>query len=181
MLRAFIDGSHNDDIEVVAAFLATEQSLQGFDDEWRGILTRYGLDHFHTTDYWGGERPYSRLPSEEYIQLRLDICEALKSTHGIAFASIIWKDVYQAWRIKQASFQHADAHYFGIDRALRFLIHGINIHPIDDGVDIVCDTDNEHARISRDMHHWHEARLRQVKCRLPGHPHPQRPLKFLLV
>ena len=178
MLRAYIDGSHNDDIEVVAAFVATDAGLAGFNDAWRAILDRYGLDHFHTTDYWARQRPFNRLSNDEHTQVRLDICQTLKNTRGFAFASIIWKNVYQDWRISHSSFIPADAHYFGIDRALRFVIHGINTYPVDDGVDIVCDTDKEHARVSQEMQDWHLRRLRQVAQRRPGHPDPQRPVSF---
>jgi len=178
MLRAFIDGSHNDNIEVVAGLVATEQSWEGFDDAWRAIPARYKLDHFHTTDYWARDRPYNRLTNAEHDQLRVDICDVLKATGAIAFGSIVWKSVYEEWRISRPSFEHSDAHYFGLDRALRFLIHGVNIHPIDDGVDIMCDNDKEHERIALDMQKWHDARLRQVKRRRPGHPDPQRQIKF---
>jgi hypothetical protein len=178
MLIAFIDGSHNDAIEVVAGLVATEQSWAGFDDAWRAILARYKLDHFHTTDYWARTRPYKKLTDAEHEQLRLDICGALKATRAIAFGSIVWKSVYEQWRLSRPSYEPADAHYFGLDRALRFLIHGANIHPVDDGVDIMCDNDKEHERIANDMHKWHEARLRQVMQRLPGYPDPQRPIHF---
>jgi hypothetical protein len=178
MLIAFIDGSHNDDIEVVAGLVATEQSWAGFDDAWRAIIARYKLDHFHTTDYWARTRPYNQLTNAEHEQLRLDICGALKATRAIAFGSIVWKAVYEQWRLTRSSFEPADAHYFGLDRAMRFLIHGENIHPVDDGVDIMCDNDKEHERIANDMHKWHEARLRKVTRRLPGHPDPQRPVHF---
>jgi Protein of unknown function (DUF3800) len=178
MLRAFIDGSHNDDIEVVAGFVATDPAWVGFDATWNAILDRYKLDHFHTTDYWARTRPYNRLTDTEHTQLREDICQALKNTSGIAFGSIVWKGVYEQWRVSRASYEHSDAHYFGLDRSLRFLIHGINTHPVDDGVEIMCDNDKEHERIASDMHKWHEARLRQVKQRIPGHPDPQRAINF---
>jgi hypothetical protein len=178
MLKAFIDGSHNDDIEVVAGLVATDESWDGFDADWRAILTRYNLDHFHTTDYWARARPYNRLTTTEHEQLRTDICQALKRTRAIAFGSIVWKGVYEQWRVSRPSYEQSDAHYFGLDRALRFLIHRINTHPVDQGVDIMCDNDKEHERIANDMHRWHEARLRQIHRRLPGHPDPQRPIKF---
>jgi hypothetical protein len=95
MLIAYIDGSHNDDIEVVAGVVATEQSWAGFDDAWCAILDRYKLDHFHTTDYWARARPYNKLSDAEHEQLRLDICGALKATRAIAFGSIVWKSVYE--------------------------------------------------------------------------------------
>jgi hypothetical protein len=180
MLIAYVDGSHNDDIEVVAGVVATEQSWAGFDDAWRAILARYKLDHFHTTDYWARDRPYNRLSDAEHEQLRLDICGALKATRAIAFGSIVWKSVYEQWRLSRSSFEPSDAHYFGLDRALRFLIHGVNIHPVDDGVDIMCDNDKEHERIANDMHKWHEGSVTPGQAAPARSPRPSAPcpLKF---
>lgn len=178
MLKAYIDGSHNDNIEVVAGFVASEQAWGSFDDVWRFILDKFKLDHFHTTDYWSRRRPYDKLTDDQHVALRTELCDALKATKAIAFGSVIAKSAYDQWHLDQPIFAHTDAHYFGIDRSLRFLIRGINTHPFDEGVAIVCDNDKEHRSMTEKMQQWHTARLRRTTRRWPGHPDPNRPLQF---
>jgi hypothetical protein len=178
MLKAYIDGSHNDEIEVVAGFASTEQNWAGFDDAWRSILDKYKLDHFHTTDYWWRKRPFDKWTEDAHTEIRGEICALLKKTRAIAFGSVVDKSAYREWRVHQTSYNHPDPHYFALDRCFRFLIHGINIHPTDDGVEIMCDRDQEHEYLARDMQNIQEERLRQVKHRLPGHPDPNRPISF---
>jgi hypothetical protein len=178
MLKAYIDGSHNDEIEVVAGFVASELAWGGFDDLWRAILAKYGLHQFHTTDYWSRRRPYDKLTDTQHTDLRVELCEALKMTKAVAFGAVISKAAYNEWHLGQPVFSHTDAHYLGIDRSLRFLIRGINTHPIDEGVSIVCDNDQEHRKMTEQMQAWHTARLRKKTQRWPGHPDPNRPVQF---
>jgi len=178
MLKAYIDGSHNDDIEVVAGFVASELAWGGFNDIWQAILAKYGLHHFHTTDYWSRRRPYDRLTDTQHTDLRIELCGALKLTKAIAVGSVISKEAYNEWHLGQPVFASTDAHYLGIDRSLRFLIRGINTHPIDEGVSIVCDNDKEHRKLTEQMQAWHAGRLRKTTQRWPGHPDPNRPLQF---
>jgi len=144
-----------------------------------GLLAKYNIPkRFHATEYWARRRPYHKLTDAEHAAMRSDMCSLLKAKRPIAFGSIISKAAFAEWRLTLGTFQQHDAHHFALDRCLRFLVHGINIYPVDDGVRIICDNDLQHEKLSREMMSWHEARLRRMTRRMPGAPDPKRPLHF---
>lgn len=180
MLRAYIDASSDREqtIEVVAGVLATEEKWALFYPRWEDMLCRYNIHEFHASDYWGRHKEFKRFTDDEHVRIRQEICTIIADTATVIFGSIVSTTAFQEWRLQIGLFIRPDAHYFGMDRALSFLIHGVNLHPKDDGIEIICDEDGKHAAMTREMKAWHEDRLRAVKFRRPGAPDPGRPISM---
>lgn len=65
VMEAFADASEMDGHLSVGALLFRKKNIKPFEKEWRGMLRKYGLTHFHMTDCNAGRDEYEGLSDPE--------------------------------------------------------------------------------------------------------------------
>jgi len=179
MLKAYIDASWSEDLIIVGGSVHPEELWENFEKAWRDMLERFGIKYrFHATTYWSRKGEFMRMGQTDYDALGNEVRALLTQYRPMNFVCVLSKDAHQQWRLKQTTHQHKDGTFYALDWCLTFLIHQINQHPVDDGVEIVFDQGDGREKLSGDIAEWKTEKLRENAWRFPGHPDPNRAVKL---
>lgn len=179
MLKAYIDASWSDDLIVVGGVIHPKELWPTFEKAWREMLQKYEIRYrFHATEYWARKGEFMRMRESDHVALGNDVRAMFTQFKPMNFVCVLSKDAYQQWRLKQTEHPHKDGTFYALDWCLTFLIHQINQHPVDDGVEIIFDQGDGRERLSADIAEWKIEKLRQNAWRFPGHPDPNRAVKL---
>jgi Protein of unknown function (DUF3800) len=171
MLRAYLDGSSNDDahdVMAVGGVLAQDEQWAAFIPAWQRMLETYGLRRFHAAEYWLRKGQFARLNEADHAALRRNICRIFKLFKPFVVATIVGGAAFQEWRPGPKTYQHPDGQYLALDHTLASLLTRANDHPVDEGFVIYCDKDVEHEKLRNEITEWQILRVRNMVGRSPG-------------
>ena len=166
MLKAYIDASHKQpDIPVaaVAGFVATTKQWEKFEDLWNAFLHKVEIKgRFHAAEFWAKQGEFKSWPEWKFKYSLSEIPRIFNKSNLFGVACAIATDAFDEWRINNRNFYIDDPYYFCLSHILRPLIIGVSEHPIDEGVAIFIDRDDQRQKLGEQVATWLENRLRRA-------------------
>ena len=97
MLTAYFDESGTEQRSpyyVVAGYVGKDEQWARFSDEWRGVLSRYGIDFFHMTDFENRQKQFRSLKKDERQCMLNSLTTFMRLRTLAAFPGVVLKSDY---------------------------------------------------------------------------------------
>jgi hypothetical protein len=180
MLKAYLDASGTDptqDIIVVGGWVASEDRWAEFVPQWHTFLVDcFGPNggRWHHTDFHSRHGLYQTWDNRKWDCARTGLCRIIATLKPIGIGAALRKSDYNElwqtgrWLSSDRWSTGGDPYGLCMDQCLEVLVHRMEQHPRDEGVQIIVDRD-EKKGLSRRISDWHKNYLSSNEhARNPG-------------